>query len=120
MITQRIVARPFQLYIGHYGFKYPRVYTETQKPPVWVRVRLPAPVFRKDLDLAQNGMMSQHRYAKDLGHCPRCRSANIGGGSFESQGSEVWSEITCDNCGFMWFDEYKFVRYTPSDVYRSP
>lgn len=35
----------------------------------------------------------------DSSECPICGSYRITGGSFESDGSGVWQEVTCDECG---------------------
>lgn len=42
-------------------------------------------------------------------NCPFCGSPNIEGGEYEGEGSQVWSTITCNECGEQWDDVYKLI-----------
>ena len=48
-------------------------------------------------------------YDDNPDHCPKCGNKNIGGyNDFESDGYEVWAKVSCCECGFSWFDGYRF------------
>ena len=43
--------------------------------------------------------------------CPSCRSSHINGGPVEIDGAGAYQNISCDECGFEWQDNYKLVGY---------
>jgi len=45
-------------------------------------------------------------YLSKPNHCPKCGSDNIEAGGFDFESSQVWSEVTCDECKFHWRDIY--------------
>ena len=45
-------------------------------------------------------------YLKHPGSCPKCKSGNITGEQLEVNGNHVWQNVTCEDCGFAWTDEY--------------
>ena len=38
--------------------------------------------------------------------CPFCGGKDIEGGNTEADGTSVWIEILCENCGSRWHDIY--------------
>ncbi len=45
-------------------------------------------------------------YLKNPGSCPKCKSGNITGDSFEANDNKVWQTVICEDCGFKWMDEF--------------
>jgi transposase-like protein len=48
----------------------------------------------------------------DGAFCPYCESNQISGGSIDVEGAAAWQEITCNDCGKAWTDEFKLVSIT--------
>ena len=54
--------------------------------------------------------MDKTNYVNSGGsHCPFCGDDYILGGHLESDTSEAWMEVTCQNCSKSWYDIYKLV-----------
>ena len=47
--------------------------------------------------------------------CPFCDSHNIEGGPFEADGTTVWQNVICNNCGAEWTDIYRLTNVEISD-----
>ena len=57
--------------------------------------------------------MTNEEYVQHSGtRCPFCRSRNILAGSFEAAGRTSWQNVSCDDCGFSWQDEYVLTGWT--------
>ena len=48
-------------------------------------------------------------YNEDPNHCPYCGEGFIIGDSFDMDSGCVTQEVTCEDCGESWVDEYEFV-----------
>lgn len=48
-------------------------------------------------------------YVEDDTHCPFCLSKNFEAGEIDFAGGSLWHEITCNECGEMWYDVYQMV-----------
>ena len=56
--------------------------------------------------------MSSAKYLKEDGSCcPVCGSWNITSGTFDSDGTGVWCDVTCESCGTVWTDVYELTGY---------
>lgn len=51
------------------------------------------------------------QYPNTKSNCPHCDSPNICGWEWESDDTEAWQKVECDDCGKRWHDVYNFVGY---------
>lgn len=47
-------------------------------------------------------------YLDDPGKCPRCKSENVEGASWDLNDQVVSQEVYCCDCHLEWVDSYKF------------
>lgn len=53
----------------------------------------------------------QAKYLAALNSCPFCGSEDVEGDFVETDSSEAWQPVTCNNCGKGWNDLYKLVGF---------
>lgn len=56
--------------------------------------------------------ITQAEYRKNSGCiCPVCRGKDVTGESPEVDGSAIWANVSCEDCGAYWTDYYKLAGY---------
>lgn len=63
-------------------------------------------------------LMSSEEYASQFGGvvCPRCRSTDLAVGEVEFEGTRIWQNIGCEDCGLEYQDQYELVGYELNDL----
>lgn len=57
---------------------------------------------------------SKQHAASGGNECPKCGSVDIESSGLEADGPIAWAEVTCQECGFVYQEEYRLVGYTPA------
>lgn len=61
--------------------------------------------------------MTPEQYVLQKGlHCPFCNSCDFRGGGFEVSAAKASQEVTCNECGGAWLDEYQLAGFTPVEI----